>query len=203
MKRSEDISLDKMRKFVSSPGFKPLVLAIASGAFLISTFGSSKEKAYVASSVDDCVSNTELSQAQCQAAYKSAVEEAAKTAPRFTSQQLCEQDYGANQCKSSGGSFIPFMSGFLVSQVISNRFSSNNPVYRYYGNDSRYRNSYRLGNGSILGDFNLKNVKVPSSTVKSSSEKLTSTIKRSGFGSTSSSKSSWGSSKKSSSSWGG
>ncbi len=63
-------------------------------------------------------------QIKCEADFKVAQANYEKTAPKFSSQNECEGQYGAGQCRSSsfnGASvFIPAMVGFMVANYLSN-----------------------------------------------------------------------------------
>ena len=145
MKRSNDIPLESMQKSSPLLMLTPMVLAVVTAGVYFFGVGKS-EAAYVANNVDDCKNNTDLTLQQCQAAYKQAVEEAAKIAPRYKSQRDCELEFGNSQCRSSGNNFIPIMTGFLVANALTSNRS--NPVYSYYGNSSSSRNGYVYADGT-------------------------------------------------------
>lgn len=82
----------------------------------------------VYTSVDSCASATGDS-ATCQQAFESAQQQAADSAPQYTSRAACEQEYGADQCVEqttrAGGSFIgPMMAGFFMSRMLQGRGAS-------------------------------------------------------------------------------
>ena len=74
------------------------------------------------SSVQACVSSGEPAQ-ECEAAFKAASAEAAETAPRFASQQDCEQEWGQGQCQQTehkGSSFfMPMLAGFMMARMMN------------------------------------------------------------------------------------
>ena len=116
MKRSNDIPLESMQKSSPLLMLTPMVLAVVTAGVYFFGVGKS-EPAYVATSVDDCKNNTDLTTQQCEAAYKQAVEQAANIAPRYKSKRDCELEFGNSQCRTSGNNFIPLMTGFLVASA--------------------------------------------------------------------------------------
>ena len=205
MKRSKRIDLDLMRKVGSSvpttPTLKPLAIAIA--ALLLTACGG-KEEVKIVQSVDDCQNKTELTFEQCEAAYVKALAEAERTGPKYRSLSECETDFGTRQCRQSnqGGMFMPFMAGFMVSNLLSGRGGYGyNPVYHYQNSRSSYSNRLMTSDGAILGRPGRSSYNVSKSTLKPKPS-VTRTVSRGGFGSKASAKSSWGGGKNSSG-WGG
>lgn len=116
----------------------------------------------VFSSVAECVSSG-LSQGDCQEAYAAAQRDDANTAPRFENRELCEGEFGQDQCQprsAGGGSFwVPMLAGFVIANAIDDldidgrkrrRYA---PLYRnrerdtwYYGG-SNYGPMSRTGSG--------------------------------------------------------
>jgi len=209
MKRSKFIDLNFMRKV--SPKFvvKPITLGVS--VALLSACGSNKDDVTFVSNIEDCVSNTELEYAQCEAAYQQALAEAERTGPKYQSMAMCESEFGTGQCmqQSQGSFFMPFMAGFLVNQLLFDRDRNYyggyyNPVYRYYRPYSRHHDLMMMADGTSIGKYGKKSYKVGKS-VSSRKPAVTKTVSRGGFGSVASAKSNWGGGKKSSSSrgWGG
>jgi uncharacterized protein YgiB involved in biofilm formation len=187
MKRSKNIQLDMMRKGSGQfSALRPIVTAIA--AVTLSAC-SSQEEAVVVSSVEECSTKTTLSRADCEAAYKKAQVEAARTGPKYSNARNCEAEFGPGQCRQErGGVFMPFMAGFLVSQVMSNSY---NPVYRYNNRLSSNYNRIMTADGGIIGTAGKSSYRVDSGNLKPK-PRTTRTISRGGFGSIASAKSSWG-----------
>lgn len=199
MKRSKQINIANMRKeTVTRPLLKPLTFAVA--AITLAACGNNEEEVQVVSSVEDCTANTSLTLTQCEVAYQQALEESARTAPRYTSQQACEMEFGYSQCnRTSQGFFTPFMAGYLVSNLF-NSGNSYNPVYHYQNHRSSYHDRIMTSDGSVIGRAGQRSYKVSKSDLKAKPAP-TRTVSRGGFGSTASAKSSWGGGK--SKSWGG
>lgn len=204
MKRSKNIDLNLMRKVRSSvyesPRLKPLVLAIA--ALTLASCSSNEEEVIIVQSVEDCQDKTELNFEQCEAAYAKAMAEAQRTGPRYRSESECEAEFGARQCRrNESGSFMPFMAGFIVSNLLSNdRSYPYNPVFHYQNSRSSNDNRFMTSDGMVLGRPGRDSYKVSPSSLKSKPS-VTRTVSRGGFGSKASAKSSWGGGK--SRGWGG
>lgn len=196
-KRTRSIDLMHMRKSFS---LKPLSIGVA--AVLLSACSSNKEDAIVFDSLDDCVNANPDAVAQCELAYQGALQEAAKTAPKYGSERDCEYDFGANQCRelqtNSGSFFMPFMAGYMVANLLSPR-PYYQPMFTSYSRYSPYRNHWISADGYDFGDSRKKRLKVRSSAFDKKPV-VTRTIKRGGFGSSVRAKSNWGSRSKG---WGG
>ncbi|RDV29250.1 DUF1190 family protein [Alteromonas aestuariivivens] len=200
-KRTRSINLAQMRK-----GFalKPLSVGIA--GILLSACADDRQEAKIYTSLEDCTRDNPGATAQCEAAYKTALDEAARTSPRFNSEYDCEYEFGANQCRQaeSGGSsfFVPFMAGYMVSSLLSpNRYYSQ-PIYTSYSPYSPFRSRWISADGYVFdGDIRKRDYRV-SPDVYKPKPTVNRTINRGGFGSSVRAKSSWGSSSRSGG-WGG
>lgn len=201
MKRSQQINLDRMRKVKTSrPLLRPLALAVAS--ITLAACSDQEEQVKVVTSVDDCTDNTSLTREQCEVAYKQAIVEAVRTGPRYDSQSQCEAEFGYNQCiqPQPGSFFMPFIAGFMVSNLLNGGNYGYNPVYYYRNSSSSYRNRLMTADGSVIGRPGQSTYSVSKSALQPKPS-VTRTVSRGGFGSTASAKSSWGGGKYSG--WGG
>ncbi len=95
---------------------------------------SSSEGLYT--SVEECVSATNDSYS-CRQAFDEAKSRAEVASPRYASREECIAAHGADQCeqRSEGGHsfFMPFMTGFLMSQMLRGGQSAalaGSPAYR-------------------------------------------------------------------------
>ncbi|MBV1787410.1 DUF1190 domain-containing protein [Marinobacterium sp. D7] len=200
MKRTKSIDLTRMRK---QPRFRvtKLVAAVA-GASLVTGCSSDSQDAMIYKTLQDCTKTNPGLEAECKAAYEDALEEAAKTAPKYRTQNDCEAEFG--RCvvyrDSSTNLFMPLMAGYMMARAVDRREYDSTPVFSGYGH--LYGGYYgadgtRYGGRSSAGSTR---VSVPSDAFKPKPT-VTRTISRGGFGSTAAAKSSWGSSSRSS--WGG
>ena len=199
-KRSGSINKTRMRKAFS---VKPLALGIA--AIFLSACGEEKEQATIYTNADECAAANPSMVEQCQAAYQQALAEAERTAPKYNSAQDCETDFGANQChvvrNESGSFFMPFMAGYMLSNLLSPRGYYSQPMFTSYSGYSPYRHRWVGADGYDFGDYRQRSMRVNKDAFKPKPAPVK-TMSRGGFGSSVRAKSSWGSSS-SKSSWGG
>ncbi|WP_166423983.1 DUF1190 family protein [Paraglaciecola sp. 20A4] len=200
-KRSSNINLASMRKGFS---VKPLALGIA--AVMLSGCGEETEKATVYTGVDDCITKNPGQAELCKTAYQDALDEAQRTGPKYASRQVCEEEFGANQCNytrsDSGSFFMPFMAGYMLSNLLSPRGYNTQPMFTSFSPYSSYRQRWMGADGSDYGDTRRRNMDVSKNAFKSKPA-VTKTMSRGGFGSSVRAKSSWGSSTRKSGGWGG
>ena len=199
IKRSKSINLSSMRKSFS---VKPLALGVA--AIFLSACGD-KQEAEVFTSVNDCTdANPEFAE-KCKTAYEDAVREAERTGPKYDSQRDCESEFGNNQCRvvqrESGSFFMPFMAGYMLSNLMSPRGYYSQPMFTSYSRNSSYRNRWIGADGYDFGDNRRRTMKVSEKSLKPKPT-VTKTMSRGGFGSSVRAKSSWGNSSKKGG-WGG
>ncbi len=210
MKRTSFLDLSAMRKRT-----RAFVLAPISLAVMTACSGPQEEQVNFVSSVEDCTNSTELSLVECEAAYAQAVKDAEATSPRYQYEQDCANEFGSCQRSSSGGFFMPFMAGYIVSGIVGNignsmdrknRYNNSYPTYLYRGN-GQYNNKIMTADGYVVGSPGSRSYNVSRDALKPKPA-VTRTISRGGFGAKASAKSNWGSSKsksgsRSSRSWGG
>tara|TARA_R110000868_G_scaffold50129_4_gene160534 strand:+ start:158 stop:793 length:636 start_codon:yes stop_codon:yes gene_type:complete len=199
-KRSASINKLRMRKAFS---VKPLALGIA--AIFLTACGEEKEQATIYTNADECAAANPSMAEQCRTAYQQALDEAQRTGPKYASARDCESEFGTNQCQvvrnESGSFFMPFMAGYMLSNLLSPRGYYSQPMFTSYSGNSPYRNRWVGSDGYDFGDQRQRNMRVNKSTFKPKPT-VTKTMSRGGFGSSVRAKSSWGSSS-SKSSWGG
>lgn len=199
VKRSNNIKLIAMRKY-----FAPKPLAISVTSVFLAACSDNQSVSTVYTNANECINENPDAVEQCNLAYEQALEEAARTAPKYDSRQDCEYEFGADRCQSynSGGSsfFMPFMAGYILSDLLSPRRYSQ-PLFISSSPYSRYR--WLGADGYDYGDLRQRKYRTTSRMYKPKPT-VSRTIKRGGFGSSVRAKSNWGSSNKSSSkSWGG
>ena len=198
-KRSKSINLTSMRKSFS---VKPLALGVA--AIFLSACGD-KQEATVFTSVSDCTNANPASAEQCKTAYDDALKEAERTGPKYNSQSDCESEFGSNQCTTvrsqSGSFFMPFMAGYMLSNLMSPRGYYSQPMFTSYSRNSSYRNRWIGADGYDFGDNRRRTMRVSEKSLKPKPT-VSKTMSRGGFGSSVRAKSSWGSSSKKGG-WGG
>lgn len=111
---------------------------------------STVETAYT--SLDECKAANDVPDAQCDAAYAQAEQQARETGPRYATREECEGQWGPDQCRqntSNGGSFFgPLVTGFVIGQLLGGGrggFYGGGPIYRDRDNN------YTTGSGGYLG----------------------------------------------------
>lgn len=208
-KRTKQIDLRKMRKAFA---LKPLAVALS--AFGLSGCSDNRQDAFVYGNAEDCSDqNPEFGQA-CQTTYQQALADAERVAPKYRTERDCEYEFGPNQCRElneSGGSFfMPFMAGYMVSNLFSAGRYATQPLFTSYSRRSPLYNHWFAGDGQDFGEIDIdiytgkksryKRIRVPDKAFEPKPT-VRKTISRGGFGSSVRAKSSWGSSRKSG--WGG
>jgi uncharacterized protein YgiB involved in biofilm formation len=198
-KRSKSINLTGMRKSFS---VKPLALGVT--AIFLSACGD-KQEAAVFTSVNDCTDSHPEFAEKCKTAYEDALREAQRTGPKYNSQRDCESEFGNNRCNvvrnESGSFFMPFMAGYMLSNLMSPRGYYSQPMFSSNARNSSYRNRWVGADGYDFGDNRRRSMRVSENSLKPKPT-VTKTMSRGGFGSSVRAKSSWGSSTKKGG-WGG
>jgi uncharacterized protein YgiB involved in biofilm formation len=103
-------------------------------------------------SLAQCIAANDVTDAECETAYKAADEQAKETAPRYATQSECEGQWGPDQCRplnnSGGGSFFgPLATGFIIGQMMNGGgYRGGGALYR--DRDGGYSNGY---GGGYLG----------------------------------------------------
>ena len=198
-KRTSHINLANMRK---SFAVKPLALGVT--AIFLSACGDQQD-ATVYLNPEECTQSNPDAAEQCEAAYQQAVQEAERTGPKYNTQRDCEAEFGYNQCNyvqnSSGSFFMPFMAGYMLSNLMSPRGYYSQPMFTSYSRYSPYRYRWMGADGTDFGDYRRRHMRVSEKSLKPKPT-VNKTMKRGGFGSSVRAKSSWGSSSKKGG-WGG
>jgi uncharacterized protein YgiB involved in biofilm formation len=100
-------------------------------------------------SVEECVAEGKFTETYCTQALEEAQKEHEASAPRYSNQELCEEQFGADMCQprqqAGGGSFwTPFLVGYVVSDVVDRmtgrRGLHSGPIY--YGGGRAGRGYY-------------------------------------------------------------
>ena len=182
-----------------SKGVKLLTFGIVM-ASIIGCEEEKKQEVSIFQNVEDCTNSNLLTKEQCLAAFSGAAAEHEKSAPKYNSRELCEQEYGAGQCQprsnADGSSvFLPLMTGFMAARILDDITDRNRD--NYYGGSggftpqplyrsSRDYSTYRTSNNTKVSTVGTKTATVKPSTVS------TSVSKSGGFGNQSAARASWG-----------
>jgi len=140
--------------------------------------------AAVFESLQQCLDNPDMDPDQCRDNYQAALNQHASVAPKYTSKEDCQADFGTARCEqapyqtSGGGSvFMPLMMGYMMGSMLSGRSRvAPQPLYRSAGDSKSFRTADNKNVGSKTGRTQVAN----SATSRPSAK--TSTIRRGGFG---------------------
>jgi uncharacterized protein YgiB involved in biofilm formation len=185
-----------------------LTLMVAGSALALASCGEEpRHEAESYPSLDACKNADVISDSQCDTDFQKAMETHEKSAPRYESQSLCEQEFSMNNCErrtnQNGASFwSPFMTGFLVSHILDSRrnYYYSSPYYRTRSGGFSTWDGAPLGTTRSADGQTRRTISTKTVTAKPKAAKVmtrTSVISRGGFGSRTSSRSSSGRS------WGG
>lgn len=151
----------------------------------------------VLASIDQCRSQTEVSIEQCETAYRTAVAEHGRVAPRFDSKVECDQQFESCTAIEEEGRTVyhPPMGGFLMGYLIGNALSGPRGYYPVGAASPLYRDArggYYKPNGDFAGN-RIGNVSGNKGKVALPARAMT--VSRSGFGSSAAARGGFGSSR--------
>lgn len=212
MKRTRFIDLKAMRK---QPvfAFSKLATVIGGALALGGCGGNDRTEAEIYRTLEACKDANPEQEQICETAYRTALEAAAQTAPRYANRADCAAEFGdcvAAESERGNSWFMPAVAGFMVAQALdgsgrrcpTGAYSTAlgcryiQPVYTGYG---ALRGGYYGSDGTRYGDVGRTRVKVDPDALKAK-PKVARTLSRGGFGSKAAAKSSWGGGSRS---WGG
>jgi uncharacterized protein YgiB involved in biofilm formation len=167
---------------------KSLKIALMGATVLaMSACDQPDEVAAIFENVDECAQYEGQDLEQCRQGWEKAAEEHVRTAPKYTSIEDCQADFGTENCEqapmqtTSGGSvFMPLMMGYMMGSMLSGGGRSNvatQPLYRSKDDPKNFRTG---DNQKVSGKTGIQ--KVSRDVAKRPSVK-TSTLRRGGFGS--------------------
>jgi uncharacterized protein YgiB involved in biofilm formation len=135
--------------------------------------------------LQQCIDDRSIPTNQCEQSFKEARNQHASVAPKYTSEQDCQADFGNGKCEqapyrsSTGGSiFMPMMAGYMMGSMLGGRRSSifSQPLYRSASDPKTYRTANNRSAGVSTGRTLITRSAASRPSVKSS------TIRRGGFG---------------------
>lgn len=199
MKRTKSINYAAFRKSWNERHLTPVALMVTA-VFALAGCEKSDETVHFYQNASDCSSANPGKSEQCNSTYQNALKEAARTAPKYSSQNDCVAEFGEGQCQpvpapaqtttannnatqSGGGIWMPLMAGYMMGSLLNNgkayaqqpMFSSKNPASPAYG---RYADASGRTYGAI---GNSRGMTVPGSAM-APKPAATTTITRGGFG---------------------
>jgi len=163
----------------------PAALMMSVSLIALTACEEPKVDAAVFESLQQCKDDPSVPADQCEANFKEARNQHAAVAPKYSSQEDCQADFGAGKCEqapyqtTSGGSvFMPLMMGYMMGSMIGGRSSmASQPLYRPAGNPNSFRTADNRSAGSTTGQTRVANSATSRPSFKSS------TMSRGGFGS--------------------
>ncbi len=145
--------------------------------------------AAVFDTLSQCLANQDVDRTQCEADFEAAKAQHAQVAPKYTSQQDCEADFGVERCETapyqtqSGGSvFMPLMMGYMMGSMLGGRSGvAAQPLYRSTDDAKSYRTADNKKVGTQVGKTQVARSATRAPSMKSS------TVSRCGVGDSASS----------------
>ncbi|MEY0302051.1 DUF1190 family protein [Providencia manganoxydans] len=207
MKRTKDINQDAFRKSWRSYRLAPVAIAV-SAVFMLSACEESDETVSLYTNAQDCSQANPSQAEQCTLAYNNALQEAAKTAPKYATQADCIAEFGESMCtqapaqasfagtntsngeqtaqaqSSSGSMWMPLMMGYMMGRMMGGGapsqplFSSKNPASPANG---KFVDAAGKSYGPAVAGG--RSISVPK-TAMAPKPATTSTVTRGGFGDT-------------------
>ncbi len=116
--------------------------------------------AMVFESVQQCYADAELTREQCDAEYESARTAHVQAAPKYTSIEACQADFGPENCEQApqrttgGGSvFMPLMMGYMMGSMLGGARSgvAAQPLYRSADDPKSFRTADNKNVGDKVG----------------------------------------------------
>lgn len=168
MKRSKSIAL----------------VTMGASAIVLSACEEPQVDALVFDTLQQCLADQDLTREQCEANYQEALKRHVVAAPKYTSRDACEADFGAENCEQapqrtqSGGSvFMPLMMGYMMGSMLGGRAGVvPQPLYRSADDSKTYRTADNRKVGTTTGKTQVARSATRAPSVK------TSTVARGGFG---------------------
>uniref|UniRef100_A0A3B0LWI6 Uncharacterized protein n=1 Tax=Arsenophonus endosymbiont of Trialeurodes vaporariorum TaxID=235567 RepID=A0A3B0LWI6_9GAMM len=97
IKRTKNINQGAFRKSWRVYRLAPVALAIST-VFMLSACEQSDETVSLYTNAEDCAHKNPAQSEQCSLAYKNALQEAAKTAPKYATREDCVAEFGEEKC---------------------------------------------------------------------------------------------------------
>jgi uncharacterized protein YgiB involved in biofilm formation len=119
---------------------------MGASAILLQACEEDRVDAQIFRDLPGCLAAGDLTEAQCQEVYGSAVQQHAETAPRFANREACVAEFGEEGCQqqqtAAGGSmWMPLMIGFMAGRMLSGGggYSNTEPLYRSRNDPGNFR----------------------------------------------------------------
>lgn len=211
MKRTKSINRDAFRKAFRPYRLAPVAIAITA-VFALSGCEESDETVSLYMNAQECAQANPSQAAQCEDSYRTALQEAQRTAPKYATMEDCVAEFGDAQCTqtasidgnpvntenannlnpdssqmaqaNSGGSFfMPLMAGYMMGRLMGGGAPAQ-PLFSSRNPNSPANGKFVDATGRNYGPaVGGRQMNVPK-TAMTPKPSTTSTITRGGFGNT-------------------
>ncbi|MGL4858211.1 MAG: DUF1190 family protein [Enterobacteriaceae bacterium] len=203
MKRTNQINKEAFRKASRLYPLTPIALAM-SVTLLLTGCEQADQSVTLYQNADDCSAvNPSLAQ-QCQQSYQAALQEAAKTAPKYASRADCVAEFGENECtevaqnsapqtqtesgqqqvqQQSGGTWMPLLAGYMMGRMMSGGYSQQ-PLFTSKSAGSPMNGKLVDASGRSYGAASYGRTMTVDKSAMAPKPATTSTVTRGGFGET-------------------
>ena len=204
MKRTKNINQNAFRKSWRSYRLAPVAVAV-SAVFMLSACEESDETVSLYTNAQDCSQANPSQAEQCTIAYNNALQEAAKTAPKYATQADCIAEFGESMCtqapaqagiagtsstegeqtaqaQSGGSMWMPLMMGYMMGRMMGGSAASQ-PLFSSKNPASPANGKFVDATGKSYGPAAAggRSISVPK-TAMAPKPPTTSTVTRGGFG---------------------
>lgn len=195
MKRTRDINRETFRKSWRSYRVAPVALAV-SAVFMLAGCEKADENVSLYQNADDCSRANPSMSDQCTTAYNSALQEAAKTAPKYATREDCVAEFGEEQCtqapaqagmaaqpQQSGSFWMPLMAGYMMGRMMGGGYAQQ-PLFTSKSATSPANGKFVDATGKNYGSATTGRSMTVPKTALAPKPAVTNTITRGGFGET-------------------
>ncbi len=202
MKRTKNINQETFRKSWRSHRLTPIALAV-SAVFMLAGCEKTDETVSLYQNADDCSQANPSKSAECTTAYNTALQEAARTAPKYATREDCVAEFGESQCtqapaqagmvptssssettaaapQQSGSMWMPLMAGYMMGRMMGG--GASQPLFTSKTANSPANGKFVDATGKNFGSATTGRTMTVPRTAMAPKPAVTNTITRGGFG---------------------
>jgi uncharacterized protein YgiB involved in biofilm formation len=200
MKRTQHINQETFRKSWRSYRLAPVALAVST-VFMLAGCEKTDETVSLYQNADDCSQANPSKSAECTTAYNTALQEAAKTAPKYATREDCVAEFGESQCteapaqagmapsssettaaapQQSGSMWMPLMAGYMMGRMMGG--GASQPLFTSKAPNSPANGKFVDATGKNFGPATTGRTMTVPRTAMAPKPAVTNTITRGGFG---------------------
>ena len=204
MKRTKNINQETFRKSWRSYRIAPVALAL-SAVFILSGCEKNDETVALYQNADDCSRYNPSMSEQCTITYNKALQEAAKTAPKYATREDCVAEFGEAQCtqapaqagmvptststetnstaqpQQSGSMWMPLMAGYMMGRMMGGGVGQQ-PLFTSKSAGSPANGKFVDATGKSYGAATTGRTMTVPKTAMAPKPAVTNTSTRGGFG---------------------